>query len=407
MTDRPQHTLYICYFGLREPLVQTQVIPYLREIAKAGIKVSLLTFEPELKSRWSVPQIEAMQTELAAINIEWARLAYHKRPSAIATAYDILAGVRFLHRKMDNAKIDVLHGRVHVATLMGAIARMFSKNRPRLIFDIRGFFPEEYTDAGIWPENGWHYRAAKRVEKWLMREADGFVVLTEKAKGILFADETRPVEVIPCCVDFKERFSSVNEVSSEAIEGKLGTKGRFVFAHVGALGGLYLTDEIVDFLEAARSIEPTTFALFLTQTDPSHVTGLLREKGFTESDYFVGQVSPSVIPSYLSVANAGLSFVKATYATQSRSPTKIPEYLAAGLPIIANSGVGDVDKLIADEGVGVLLDGFGREAYLDAVGQLRTLGDISEKCRETAKRRFDLETVGGVRYRKLYEKLLQ
>ena len=23
--------LYICYFGLREPLVQTQVLPYLRE----------------------------------------------------------------------------------------------------------------------------------------------------------------------------------------------------------------------------------------------------------------------------------------------------------------------------------------------------------------------------------------
>jgi hypothetical protein len=52
-------TLYICYFGVREPLVQTQVLPYLREIGKGKskkakgksgeeefIKVSLLTFEP-------------------------------------------------------------------------------------------------------------------------------------------------------------------------------------------------------------------------------------------------------------------------------------------------------------------------------------------------------------------------
>jgi len=30
-------TLYICYFGLREPLVQTQVLPYLREIGKGGV----------------------------------------------------------------------------------------------------------------------------------------------------------------------------------------------------------------------------------------------------------------------------------------------------------------------------------------------------------------------------------
>lgn len=26
-------TLYICYFGVREPLVRTRVLPYLRELA--------------------------------------------------------------------------------------------------------------------------------------------------------------------------------------------------------------------------------------------------------------------------------------------------------------------------------------------------------------------------------------
>ena len=45
-------TLYLCYFGLREPLVQTQVLPYLRQLAAGGIKVHLLTFEPRLKTEW-------------------------------------------------------------------------------------------------------------------------------------------------------------------------------------------------------------------------------------------------------------------------------------------------------------------------------------------------------------------
>src|SRR5688572_15673029 len=40
-------TLYLCYFGVLEPLVQTQVLPYLREIRKGGTEVSILTFEPE------------------------------------------------------------------------------------------------------------------------------------------------------------------------------------------------------------------------------------------------------------------------------------------------------------------------------------------------------------------------
>ncbi len=406
-----KHTLYICYFGLRQPLVRTQVIPYLHEIAKAGTSVSLLTFEPDLDANWSDGQIAEAQQELEELNIEWSCLAYHKRPSAIATAYDILRGALFIRRKIRDENIDILHGRVHVATLMGALARKFSKRKLKLLFDIRGFFPEEYTDAGVWPENGWLFRSAKRVEKWLMGESDGFVVLTEKAKTILFPDangadkQGRPVEVIPCCVDLRGRFAAGNEDSRDAVRTRLGIGSRFVLIHLGALGGLYLTEQLADLLAAARSVDTGTFAMFLTQTDPSEIVSLLQERGFTEADYFVAMVAPDEVPKYLNAADAGLSFVKATYATQSRSPTKIPEYLAAGLPIIANPGVGDVDELISEEGVGVLVDGFDNESYLKAIKQIRELGDIGDKCRKTALKRFDLETVGAPRYRRLYENL--
>ena len=44
-------SLYLCYFGLREPLVQTQVLPYLRQLSRSGIEVGLLTFEPNRAPR--------------------------------------------------------------------------------------------------------------------------------------------------------------------------------------------------------------------------------------------------------------------------------------------------------------------------------------------------------------------
>ena len=413
MTDlKGKHTLYICYFGMRQPLVQTQVIPYLQELAATGMRVSLLTFEPEFGDKWNGVQIEEKRVELLSKDIEWEALAYHKSPSAIATAYDIFAAARHIRKRIDAEDIDVLHGRVHVATLMGALARKYSKRKPKLIFDIRGFFPEEYTDAGVWPEDGTLYRSAKRVERWLLRESDGFVVLTEKAREVLFPGSKesgrdtagRPVEVIPCCVDLQTRFKG-EQTDRETQKSKFGYEGRFVAAHVGALGGLYLTREIVDFLVAARERRPRLFALFLTQTDPGPVTELLKENGFSENDYFIGRVEASQVPEYLEASDVGLSFVKATYATLSRSPTKIPEYLAAGLPIIANPGVGDVDELITNVGVGVLIDSFDRESYLKAVNDLAALGDISERCRETAKRSFDLKTVGGPLYRRLYDRL--
>ncbi len=418
MSSETSHTLYLCYFGLREPLVQTQVLPYLREIKKlGGMKISLLTFEPNPKETLTAEQIKIERKKLADEEIEWSFLTYHKRLSALATLYDVLCGAYFTWKLMRREQVDILHARVHVPALMGAIARKFSRGRPKLIFDIRGFLPEEYTDAGRWKENGWLYRSVKHVEKWLFKESDAFVVLTEKAREVLFPESretnfdkfSRPIEVIPCCVDFNQRFQDDKKTRTETRQ-ELNLADRLVITHVGMLGGLYLTEEITNFLEAARLQNPKTFALFLTQTDPNLIIPLLQKKGFKETDYFVKKVSPADVPKYLSASDIALSFVQATYATISRSPTKIPEYLASGLPIISNRGVGDVDELIETDRVGVLLESFNREGYLDALEKIKNLrqtSDVENNCKLSAKKRFDLVMVGGSGYKNLYRKLLQ
>lgn len=406
-------SLYVCYFGVREPLVRTQVIPYLLEVAKDGIEIHLLTFEPELSPKWTPEGIEKERNELLEKGIVWHHLAYHKRPSVPATFYDILNGARSIRKLDSRYKFDILHCRVHVPALMGTIARKLSSHKPKILFDIRGFFPEEYTDAGIWPENGWLYRIVKRVEKWLLKEADGFVVLTEKARSILFPESAaegfdklgRPVEVIPCCVDL-ERFVASDGDSRDQIRRELSVQNRYIIVYVGSFGGWYLSDEMFDLFRAARESDPSVFIMILTQRDAETASARLRSIGFEETDFFVASVSPSEIPRYLSAADAAVSLIKTCYSKQASSPTKNAEYLAAGLPIIANSGVGDVDTDIREDGVGVLLDGFETADLTAAIWRLKDLRDLSHKCRESAKARFDLEKVGGARYRRLYQKLL-
>jgi glycosyltransferase involved in cell wall biosynthesis len=296
---------------------------------------------------------------------------------------------------------------------MGAIARRFSRRRPKLLFDIRGFFPEEYTDAGVWPENGWLYRSAKRVERWLLKEADGFVVLTEKAREILFPESkatgldkrSRSVEVIPCCVDI-EKFGTANAESRREVREELKIGARKVIAYVGSFGGWYLTDKMLDFFAAAREDDPNTFILILTQRDKEKILDALMSRGFTDADVYVDSVSPGEIPRYLSAADLALSFIKACYSKLSSSPTKIAEYLACSVPVISNRGVGDIDSLINENEVGVLTDDFSDQAYIAAIKAAEAMGDIRDKCRKTAHDEFDLETVGGARYRRLYAKLL-
>src|SRR5438874_7436929 len=84
----PEAALYLCYFGLGEPLVQTQVLPFLRELAADGMDVSLLTFEP---GRASAESRRAEKASLAGEGIRWHALPHHRRPSLPATLSDVAA----------------------------------------------------------------------------------------------------------------------------------------------------------------------------------------------------------------------------------------------------------------------------------------------------------------------------
>jgi glycosyltransferase involved in cell wall biosynthesis len=404
-------TLYLCYFGLREPLVQTQVLPYLRELVAGGVRVSLLTFETRPSESWTPEELESERARLEAQGIRWHWRVYHKRPSLPATLYDVAAGARVASSLRKRGEADVFHARSHVAALMAALAKR--RRGGRMLFDIRGFMPEEYADAGVWPKDGALYRGVKVVERSLMRSADAFVVLTEKAREILFhgRDEAdgRPVEVIPCCVD-TERFRAADAFTREAVREELGIDaGRRVFVYVGALGGWYLTDEMAALLARAHADDPRTFTLVLTQSPPEMIADSLRARGVSDEDFLIRRAAPRDVPRYLKAADAAVSFIKPCYSKLSSSPTKLAEYLAAGLPVVCNAGVGDVDAVVEGERVGVIVRELSAEAYGAALREVEALGrepGIADRCRDAARRRFDLTTVGGPRYRRLYRRLL-
>ena len=364
---KPLRTLYVCYFGLREPLVQTQVLPYLRQLKSENVQVSLLTFEPRLNDLWSWADLDRQRAALDAEGISWHYLKYHKWPSLPATIYDMAIGAWTILKIMRREGVGILHARNHVPAVMSAIARKL--NGGQLVFDIRGFMPEEYTDAGVWPENGYLYRGLKRVERYLLGTSDGFILLTEKARDVVFpgSAETdplgRPIEVIPCCVDF-ERFEQVARISRELIREELNLTNRRVIVYLGSFGGWYMTREMTEFLAVAHNQDPATFSMILTQSSPQMVIERMSSLGIAGKDFMVQQVTPEQVPYYLKAADIAISFIKPCYSKQSSSPTKIAEYLASGLPLVCNSGVGDLDKLLEEKQVGALLREFTTESFL-------------------------------------------
>ena len=391
------HALYICYFSLDEPLVQSQVLPYLRELAAAGIKVRLLTFEKDLKQK-SSDQLAASREALAARGITWSYLPYHKTPSIPATLYDVLAGAVQIVRLIRREGVEVLHARAHIPMAMALIAQRLA--RCRTVFDLRGLIAEEYVDAGIWHEGSIPFKAIKWIERAGLRRADQIVVLTERVREWLTNADPKlanKITVIPCCVD-RSRF--VSEVSPVGFE----------LVYAGSVVGLYMLEEMALFFLALKERQPDARFRVLTHGPRAQVATVLQRAGVREADFEVVAVAPDEIPQNLSRASLGISFRKPTFSQIAASPTKIAEYLAAGIPVVSNNGTGDVDQLLRDERVGLTVNSFDGAALAEAAARALALAnekDIKARCRDAAARYFDLVDVGGKRYREVYERIEQ
>src|SRR5699024_10630707 len=113
------------------------------------------------------------------------------------------------------------------------------------------------------------------------------------------------------------------------------------------------------------------------------------------------------VPDALASSSATFFFIRPGPSRFAFHQTKLGESLAFGLPVAANVGIGDTDRLSADGGTGQVA-GLYPPAYGAADRALVALAsypDTRARCRAVAEERYDL--AHGVRaYAELYEALL-
>ena len=407
-----RRVLFISYNGMLDPLGQTQVLPYLRALAKRGVRFTLLSFE---RARAFTPegaaQCKQLRDDLQAQGIEWQWLRYHQRPSLPATIYDVLAGIRKAGSLVRRNKIEMVHARSHIpGTIALALKKRFGI---KMIFDLRGLMAEEYVDAEHWRKDSLPYRITKSTERQILGATDAIVTLTEKIWPIISEWEglrgrTLHHEVIPCCVDLDRfRFSEQERARRRK---ELGLADQFTIVYSGSLDGWYLTEKMADFFASFTQRDAQSHLLWLTNGSPERVKELMRARQVSVDQFSVLSVAAAEVPSYLAAADAGVAFIKRCVSKLASSPTKNGEYLACGLPLILNTGIGDSDALVDQWRAGVLINDFTEDQYVlaaDSIAAMAAVPGAREKARRVAEQLFDLESVAAERYASLYERVLQ
>jgi glycosyltransferase involved in cell wall biosynthesis len=412
MTLSNRRVLYISYNGMLDPLGQSQVIPYLKELSRAGIQFTLLSFErPQAFTRAGVEMCAALRRELAGSEIDWHWLRYHQKPSLPATCYDVWAGIRYGSRLVRRKQIEMIHARSHIpAAIALRLKRRFGV---KMIFDVRGLMAEEYADAGHWRKDSLPYRITKAVEGRALATADGVVTLTERIWPVMnqwdsLRNHSVAHEVVPCCADLELfRFSHEDRLRRRA---ELALQDRFVVVYSGSIDGWYLTESMADFFVTMRKQRHNAHFLWLTPARHERIHELMSERRVGPSDYTVLASAPRDVPSYLSAGDAGLAFIKRCFSKLASSPTKYAEYLGCGLPLIINEGVGDSDVLITREKVGAMVHDFAEREYADSIAVIEGFAGYPEqtrrRTREVAERLFDVRRTGAEAYTRLYRDVL-
>lgn len=407
-----KRVLYISYNGMLDPLGQSQVIPYLKELSKLGVRFWLLSFErPHAYTSEGVPKCRELRRELAADQIEWHWLRYHKWPSLPATMLDVAQGISVGRRLVKQKNIEIVHARSHVAARIGlALKRRFGL---KFIFDVRGLMADEYVDAGHWKKDSIYYSITKASEGKALAAADGVVTLTEAiwpfiAKSDGMRGRQVAHEVVPCCADLN--LFTFNPQERGRLRKELGVEDRFVIVYSGSIDGWYLTEEMADFFATLRRLESRAHLLWLTTGSHERIRNLMEAREMTTQDYTVHTAGSREVPSYLSASDAGLAFIKPCFSKLASSPTKFAEYLACGLPVVMNRGIGDSDSLAQEHKVAAMVSDFNANEYATAAkGLLRMAADpehTRRRTREVAEKLFDVRGLGLDRYLRLYEKVL-
>lgn len=356
--------LYLSYDGLTDPLGQSQVLPYVIGLSKKGYSFTIISFEKQNrleKERERIAQL-CRQHE-----IDWVPLPYHKWPPVLSTLFDLylLRLKTILYHRRN--KYSIVHCRSYLTSLIGLCLKR--NHGVKFIFDMRGFWADERVDGNIWnlkqPLYKMIYDFFKRKEKRFLSEADHIISLTSKAAEFITNNmkfSTR-LTVIPTCVDV-DLFDPL-KITSKAKEkrGKqLGLKyNDFVILYLGSWGTWYMTEKMLSFFSEIKKRKPEAKLLIAT---PDHVDV---EQFARKEDVIVTHVSRHEVPLIISLASCSLFFITPTFSKMASSATKLGELIAMGIPVITNSGVGDIDRLLEGYRSGYVIKDFTLSEYNKAI----------------------------------------
>jgi len=402
---KEKKVVFLSYDGITDPLGQSQILPYLFGLSSnKNYKIIIVSFE---KTKNHLQYKEFILKKLKKNNVEWIPLKYTKYPPIISTLWDIYR-LKKVVNKLKVKGLDLIHCRSYITTL---VALGFKKKyKTPFIFDMRGFYADERVDGKIWSLDNFIYKKIynyfKSKEKEFLQFSDYTISLTKNGKKEILSwnlPNQSKIKVIPCCTD-ENLFKTKN---IQNVRAELGfNKNDFIISYIGSIGTWYMLDEMLDFFKCLQIKKPNAKFFFINKDDPQLLLEKVKSKEIDISSIKIQPSSREMMPSHIGVSNFSIFFILPVFSKKASSPTKMGEIMNLGIPIICNSGVGDVDEVMGKSMPELLVKEFSNKEYARVIDLITNNYKPNQKSIiETSHSYYSLEK-GIEKYKEVYKEIL-
>ena len=346
------------YDSFSNSVFESQVLGVTRRLRSVGIDVHLIIFELPVGER--SPHAGQRQA-LAREQLGPDRVhILPKMPMLSDMTFSWAA--RQLGRqllKLQAGRGDVLHCRGHYSGCL--VRRPGVESLPALV-DFRGVGHEELGKSLEGKGRIGRFLTARKIEIEVNIEQQAASSATRRTavSGPLsnylqqrYALDQMPA-IVPCAYD--ESLFVRSEKQRKCLREAWGwTDENIVLAYAGSGRPWQNPGSIIRLYRDLHSLDPR-FRFLILSHEESAFRALAAEAGLSAVTT-VESLPHERVPAYLSAADVGVLLRDGSLMNRVSSPTKFPEYLACGLPVILSGVVGDANDLIRTRGVGWLADG--------------------------------------------------
>lgn len=394
------HIAFLLTQSLESPSGLGRYSPLAKELARLGHTIHVFALHPELAS------LERRDFEQDSVKVHYVAPMHVRKHGSLKSYYSTpkLLGVAAqaawqLSKAALSVPAEIIHVfKPHPMNSLAGLAARYLRRR-RLFVDC-----DDYEAALGHFTGRWQRWGVAWFEKYTPRHAHTVTTHTHfmQSKLLEWGVAAERIVYLPNGID-RQRFQPIDAGQVAALRARLGLENRAVVAYIGSLG---LASHAVDLLLEAfarvhQALPESRLLMIGGGEDFEKLQAQGRALGLGDTVLWVGRVPPEEVPLYYRLASVSVDPVREDDAARGRSPLKLFESWACGVPFVSGD-VGERKFLLGQPPAGVLAQAGDPEALAQAILQVLTNPNLAHSLAQ-----FGLQQIENYTWDQLARQLNQ